>query len=249
MPSGDSSLTPSNNSPFGSSGQGSQRAIYSSGEIPQIGAALASEPRPRVPMPSPALASPTAPAHALDRRGQRRIDPALMVRIAAGFDKGPHRALRFGLAQQHAMHAAPEDLAELPGIETDIGGVGAVDRGLDDDRRRAVPRTGRPGLGEARHVFGEPAHVERAMLHPDIDVIGPGGGILAALRAGQYMPAMTADIINRLALRQQLDRPIDPHGYRSPLVAGGRAGANLAPVPPKLSAGWRRYGRPLRSRP
>jgi hypothetical protein len=41
------------NSPAGSSGQGSQRWMYFSVEIPQIGAAVVSEPRPRVPIPSP----------------------------------------------------------------------------------------------------------------------------------------------------------------------------------------------------
>src|ERR1700722_9152121 len=51
-PSGLSSFTPSNSSPFGLSGQGSQRSMYSSLDRPQIGAAVVSDPRPRVPMPS-----------------------------------------------------------------------------------------------------------------------------------------------------------------------------------------------------
>ena len=132
------------------------------------------------------------------------------MRIAAGFDKGAHRVRRLGLAQQQAVDAAAEDLAKLPGVEADIGGVGAVDRRLDDDRRRAVTGAGRAALDQARHVFGEPGHVERAMLHPDIDVIGPGVGVVAPLRAGQHMPAMAADVVDRLVLRQQLDRPVDP---------------------------------------
>ena len=54
--------------------------------------------------------------------------------IAAAFDKGAHRSSRLGLAQQHAVRAAAEDLAQLPRVEADISRVGAVDRCLDDDR-------------------------------------------------------------------------------------------------------------------
>ena len=112
------------------------------------------------------------------------------------------------------MRAAAEDLAELPRVEADIGGVGAVDRRLDDNGRGTVPGARRPSLGQPPHIFGEPGHVERAVLHADIDVVGPGGGVLMPLRAGQYMPAMAADIIDRLALRQQFDRPVDPLRHR-----------------------------------
>jgi hypothetical protein len=52
--------------------------------------------------------------------------------IAAAFDKGAQRSSRLGLAQQHAVHDAAEDLAELPRVEADISRVGAVDRGLDE---------------------------------------------------------------------------------------------------------------------
>ena len=62
-------------------------------------------------------------------------------------------------------------------------------------------RVGPPSTRPA-HVFGEPGHVERAVLHADIDVVGPGAGILAALRVGQHMAGMGADVIDRLVLRQ-----------------------------------------------
>src|SRR5207245_6516555 len=55
------------------------------------------------------------PAHSVGRRGQGGIDPRRLMRIAAAFDKGADRRCRFRLTQQHAMHAAAEDLAELPG--------------------------------------------------------------------------------------------------------------------------------------
>src|SRR6516162_6864139 len=95
-------------------------------------------------------------AHPLDRRRQRRIDPGRLMGIAAGFDKGAHGVSRLGLAQQHPMHAESEDLTELPGIEPDIGGVGAVDRRLDDDGWSAVTRARRPALDETAHVLGQP---------------------------------------------------------------------------------------------
>ncbi len=136
-----------------------------------------------------------------------------MVRIAAAFDKGAHRAGALGLAQQHAVHAAPENLAELPGVVADMRGVDAVDRRLDDDRRGAVAGAGRPGRDEPGEIGGQPGHVEGAVLHPDIDVVGPGVRVFASLRLGQDMPGMGADIVDRLVLRQQLDRPVDAcHG-------------------------------------
>src|SRR5205807_6251444 len=99
MPSGLSSLTPSSNSPAGLSGHGSQRSRYSASEIPQIGAALDSEPRAR-PDPQRARLAAVLPgppraglaAHPLHRRRQIRIDSFEVMRIAAALDKGPHRA-------------------------------------------------------------------------------------------------------------------------------------------------------------
>src|SRR5258708_640410 len=119
------------------------------------------------------------------------------------------------------MRAAPEDLAELPGIVADMAFVDAVDRRLDDDRRGAVPGAGRAALDEALEVFGEPGHVEGAVLHPDIDVIGPGAGILAALRAAQHMAGMGAEVIDRLVLRQQLDGAVDAAAHTRLLLFAG----------------------------
>ena len=76
--------------------------------------------------------------HSCDWGGNGRVDAIAMVRIAAGFDKGADGIRRFGLTQQDPVHAAAEDLAELPGVEAHIGSVGAVDRRLDDDGRSTV---------------------------------------------------------------------------------------------------------------
>ena len=77
------------------------------------------------------------------------------------------------------MRAAAQDLAELPGVVADMRLVDAVDRRLDDHRRRAVARAGRPALDQPAHIVRQPGHVERAVLHADIDVVGPGAGVLA----------------------------------------------------------------------
>ena len=82
--------------------------------------------------------------------------------------KGANAVRRLGLAQQDAVHPATKDLAELPGVKAHIGGVGTVDRSLDDDGRRAVPRASWAALDQTLHVFGKTRHVERAVLHPDV---------------------------------------------------------------------------------
>lgn len=157
-----------------------------------------------------------------------------MVGIAAGFDKGAGGVGGFGLAHQDPVHATAEDLAELPGIEADIGGVGAVHRGLDDDSRGAMPGAGRAAFSQPLHIFGEAGHVERAVLHPDIDIIGPGASVFAALCAGQHMPAVTADVVDRLTLGQQLDRPIDPLGHCHLLTHASNYARPLTRHPPPL---------------
>ena len=174
-------------------------------------------------MPSPFHLFLCALLHASASTGEGRAGstPAAVVRIPTRFDKGVHGVGRFRLAQQYAVHAAAEDLAELPGIEADISGVGSVDRRLDNDCGRAVPRAGRTALDQPRHVFGEPGHVEGAVLHADIDVVGPNLGVFAPLRAGQHMAAVAAGVVDRLILSEQFDRAIDTLRPWFPLAAEG----------------------------
>ncbi len=115
------------------------------------------------------------------------------------------------------MHAAAEDLAELPGIVTHMRGIDAIHRGFDDHRRRAVARPGRSGVDHALHVLGEPGHVERAVLHADIHVIGPGRCIDAPLRTAQHVSAMRTVVVDRLILPQQFDATTDPLSHDGPL--------------------------------
>ena len=139
------------------------------------------------------------------------------MRIAAGLDERPHRIGGLGLAQQDAMHAAAEDLAELPGVEPHVRLVGAVHRRLDDDRRRAMAGARRAAIDQAAQILGEAGHVERTVLHADIHVVGPGAGILAALRMGQHVTGMRTVVVDRLALCQQFDRPVDAVGHADSL--------------------------------
>src|SRR6185295_14209844 len=99
---------------------------------------------------------------------------------------------------------------ELPGVVTHMRGVNSIDRRLDDHRRRAVSRPCRPGVDHTVHIVGKAGHVEAAVLHDDIHVVGPGAGIDAALRMGQQMAAMRTIIIDRLILLQQFDAATDP---------------------------------------
>src|SRR6516165_3886096 len=123
-----------------------------------------------------------------------------MMRIPARFHKGANRFGRLGLAEQYPVHAAAKDLAELPGIEADIGGVGAINWRLDNDRRSPMPGARWPALHEPAHVRGKAGHVEGPVLHSDIDVVGPDMRVLASLLIGQHVAAVAAGIIDSLIL-------------------------------------------------
>ena len=152
---------------------------------------VASEPRPRVPTPSRGRLSPRprpdrrrGAAHALERRGERRID-ALRDGADSGRPRrrrGRRRPIRPGTAAPRARRA--------PGS----GGTASRWRAhwprrcrspaLDDHRRRAVARARRPAVDQPAHVLGEARHVEGAVLHADIDVVGPGAARPRALARG-----------------------------------------------------------------
>ena len=138
--------------------------------------------------------------HALHRRRDGGVHPRRVMRIAAGLDECPHGIGSLRLTQQNAVHATPEDLTELPGIEPHICLVGAVHRRLDDDRRRAMAGARRATIDHATQILGQPRHVERAMFHADVHVVGPGAGIVAALRISQHMTGVRAVVVDRLSL-------------------------------------------------
>ena len=100
------------------------------------------------------------------------------------------------------MHPARQDLAKLPRVETHDLRRRALDRRFHDHRGRAMAAGCRPAVHQPLHVRGQPGHIERAVLHAHVDVIGPGCGVLAALYIRQHMARVVADIVQRLALRQ-----------------------------------------------
>ena len=55
-------------------------------------------------------------------------------------------------------------------------------------------------MHHAAHVLSKAGHVETAVLHADIHVVGPGTSIHASLRMGQHMPAVRTVIIDGLIL-------------------------------------------------
>jgi len=136
---------------------------------------------------------------------------------------------------ERRAHAAAEDLAELPGVEPHIRLVRAVHRRFHDDCWRAVARAGDAAIDQATHVVRKAGHVESAVLHADIDVVGPGGGVGQALRMGEHVAGMRADIVDRLALRQEFDRAVDAAGHGVPLWAGpGEASTSSATEEPAV---------------
>src|SRR5262249_13673779 len=141
------------------------------------------------------------------------VHALLVVRKAAGPHELGDGVGALGLAQQDAMGAAAQDLAELPGSEGDVGPVDAVDRRLDDDGGRAMARIGRPAVDQAAHVVLQAGHVEGAVLHADIDVVGPGLGVGAALLVGQHMAGVRAVVVERLIGFQELDGAVDAFGH------------------------------------
>ena len=105
--------------------------------------------------------------------------------------------------------AARQQLAELPGIGADHGLAGCVYGRLDDHGRHAMAARGGAAGGKPGQVRIEPCHVEGSVLHADVDVVGPGLGIFLALRERQDVAAVLADVADRLARSQELDRAVD----------------------------------------
>ena len=48
------------------------------------------------------------------------------------------------------------------------------------------------------HIRVQSGHVEGAVFHTDVKVIGPGVGVLLALIVGQDVSGMTTNVVNRL---------------------------------------------------
>ena len=107
------------------------------------------------------------------------------------------------------MHPARQYLPELPGVEADYLFSRTLDGGLDDDRRGAVAAVGRAAVDQSLHAGVQAGHVEGPVLHADVDVVGPGSGVRDALLAGEDVPGVAADVVDRLVLLQKLYGSVD----------------------------------------
>lgn len=64
------------------------------------------------------------------------------------------------------------------------------------------------GCGKALHETIEPGQVERAVLHADVDVIGPGGGGRPAGLERQFGAGVAAGVEDRTAVGESRDRAV-----------------------------------------
>ena len=142
------------------------------------------------------------------------IHALLVDRKSHGFDEGPDRGRRVRMAQQYAVHAGREHLGEHPRIGADRRLVDSRHRHIDDHGRRAMTALRRTALRQAAHVFRQSLYVERGMLHVVADVVGEGLRVTLALFKRAGGPGMRPGVINRLALREKFDRPIDSFRLR-----------------------------------
>ena len=105
------------------------------------------------------------------------------------------------------MHAGGEHLREHPRIGADGRFVDAVDRHVDDHRRRAMAALGRAAFREPAHVFRQALHVERRVLHVVADVVGKCLRVLLALLERAGRPGMRAGVIDGLTLSRAVRSP------------------------------------------
>ncbi len=80
-----------------------------------------------------------------------------------------------------------------------------------------MPAVGGAAVHKPLHEAVQPRHIERAVLHPDVDVVGPRFRHPLSGFVGELVPGMAADVVDRLAGLEQLYHTIDPFRHLSPL--------------------------------
>ena len=60
----------------------------------------------------------------------------------------------------------------------------------------------RSAVYESLHVLVEPVHVERAVLHADVDVVCPDFGVGCPLVTRKHVAGMAAEVVDGLVLFQ-----------------------------------------------
>src|SRR5260370_16825396 len=124
---------------------------------------------------------------------------------------------------------------DLAAVQSALGAIDRRSRGSPNSAGRWVAGIGRPAVDQAAHVFGQRRHVEGAMLHADIDVVGPGLGVLATLLVGQNVAGMRAVVVDRLIGFQQLDGAVDALGHgRFLRFLGASIAVKWLPTAPKI---------------
>ena len=108
------------------------------------------------------------------------------------------------------MYAPRKNLAELPGVEAHDLFRCSLHRRFDDNGRRSVSTASGATVDETAQILIQPGHVEGAMFHTYVDVVGPCSRIFYALRVGEHMPCVSSHIVDRLVLGKQFDGSIDP---------------------------------------
>ena len=148
---------------------------------------------------------------------EQRPDSLFVNGKANGFDVGPDGARRVRMREHDSMNPGSQHLLEHPRIRTNCRFVGAIHRHIDDHRRRTMAAPGRPPRHQSLHVRRQSNYVVGGVLHVIADIVGVSLGILLALfktarrvPASARRPRMRAGVINRLAVRQQFNGPVDP---------------------------------------
>lgn len=108
------------------------------------------------------------------------------------------------------MDAACKDLSELPRVVPDeVLGI-AFNRRLDNDWRRSVAGVCWATVDETTHVFVKASHVERAVLHADVDVVSPRLRVFFPLLVRQDVTGVTTVVVDRLVFDKQFDSAVYP---------------------------------------
>ena len=61
---------------------------------------------------------------------------------------------------------------------------------------------------QTAHVLGQTRDVEGAVLHPHVDVVGPGVRVEQTLGVGQHVTGVSTGVVDLLPLFEQLDGPV-----------------------------------------
>src|SRR6516225_689140 len=108
------------------------------------------------------------------------------------------------------MHSGSEHLLKHPRICMHCRFIDAIDRYIDNDRGGTVAALSRTTGCNPLHVLGKTLDVIRRMFHVVADVIGIRLRVFLSLLEAALRAGMRTGVINRLSLREQFDRSIDP---------------------------------------